>query len=263
MAKNKSIIKIEGTIGDLTFYTKDGKNYVKRKTEIKKDRIKNAPEYQRTRENMQEFAGAASIGKEFRKKIVEIKTMADRFMHNRLMANIRKIINSGSGNRGERVFEILANKHQLIGFEYNKTDIFSASFFVSLSVTANTDKNEATLSIPAFNASDFVIQPQGATHFKMVLNVSTLTDFNYDVNTKKYISTNVTLTEQYHTVKSAVQPVVGSTTPITLVATLPAQPVLSATEALVVSVGIEFYQEINGDFYLFSQGNAMRIQQIF
>ena len=39
MAKANGIIKIEGTVEDLTFYRQDGKNFVRRKGGISKERI--------------------------------------------------------------------------------------------------------------------------------------------------------------------------------------------------------------------------------
>lgn len=51
MARQKSIIKLDGTIGDITFYkSKDG--YLAReKGGVPADRIRNDPAFQRTREN--------------------------------------------------------------------------------------------------------------------------------------------------------------------------------------------------------------------
>ncbi|MGV6844939.1 MAG: hypothetical protein ACWA42_02285 [Lutibacter sp.] len=263
MAKSKGIIKIIGTLGDLTFYEKDGKTFVKRKSSVSKSKILNSPEYQRTRENMQEFAGSATIGKELRRNLIQLKYMADNGMHNRLSAAIRKMINLGSGNRGERVFEVLAQKAELIGFEFHDTDLFASSLYAPFTVTANVDRNQATLNLPVFNAADFVSSPPGATHFKIILNVCTLTDYTYNTTTSKYQSTNPNLAELTDTVKSGFMPVIGNTTAINLVANIPTAPVLAATEGLVASVGIEYYQELNGNFYLFAQGNAMRIQNIF
>jgi hypothetical protein len=51
MAKASGIIKIEGTVEDLTFYKKDGKNFVRRKEGIPKERLYNEPSFERTREN--------------------------------------------------------------------------------------------------------------------------------------------------------------------------------------------------------------------
>ncbi|HAT64297.1 MAG TPA: hypothetical protein DCS66_06805, partial [Flavobacteriaceae bacterium] len=63
MAKNKSFIKLEGTLDGLTFYQKDGESFVKTKGGISRDRILNDQNFKRTRENMQEFSGCAKTGK--------------------------------------------------------------------------------------------------------------------------------------------------------------------------------------------------------
>lgn len=66
MAKASGIIKIEGTVEDLTFYKKDGKNFVRKKGGIAKERIANDANFVRTRENNNEFAHSGSSGKVLR-----------------------------------------------------------------------------------------------------------------------------------------------------------------------------------------------------
>jgi hypothetical protein len=63
MAKQRSIIKLEGTLGDITFVkTADG--YIaKERTSLNGARIKNDAGFQRTRENNAEFGTAAKTGK--------------------------------------------------------------------------------------------------------------------------------------------------------------------------------------------------------
>ena len=46
MARNNSFIKLEGTLDGLTFYTKNGENLVKKKNQVSRNRMLNAPEYE-------------------------------------------------------------------------------------------------------------------------------------------------------------------------------------------------------------------------
>lgn len=63
MAKLKGIIKIEGTLQDMTFYkTQDG-HLVKTKSGVSGSRIATDPAFARTRENGAEFGSAAKAGK--------------------------------------------------------------------------------------------------------------------------------------------------------------------------------------------------------
>ena len=86
MATNESLIKLKGNIGGLSFYEGDGKNLVKMSNGPEKERIMTDPAYKRTRENMQEFGGAATVGKAFRMCFAEvIKTMSEKYFDIRSM----------------------------------------------------------------------------------------------------------------------------------------------------------------------------------
>ena len=69
MARQKGLIKLHGTMGDITFYrTRDG--YMAReKGGITAERMQNDPKFQRTRENMAEFGRAGKAGKLLRGSI--------------------------------------------------------------------------------------------------------------------------------------------------------------------------------------------------
>src|SRR5690606_17136741 len=69
MAQQDGIIKIQGTLGGITFYkTRDG-YLVREKGGISKKRMKSDPAFRRTRENGQEFGIAGRYGKFIRKSI--------------------------------------------------------------------------------------------------------------------------------------------------------------------------------------------------
>lgn len=66
MARQKGIIKLKGTIGDITFYkTQDG-HLAREKCGIDASRIASDPAFQRTRENGSEFGRAGKAGKVLR-----------------------------------------------------------------------------------------------------------------------------------------------------------------------------------------------------
>jgi hypothetical protein len=53
------------------------------------------------------------------------------------------------------------------------------------------------------------------------------------------------------------------TSVIDITATLPANPTMTADVTAIGCVGIEFYQQVSGNYYLFNTGNAMKIQDLF
>ena len=63
MARQKGIIKLRGTVGDITFYkSKDG-HLVRERGGVDGNRIANDPAFKRTRENGSEFGRAGKSGK--------------------------------------------------------------------------------------------------------------------------------------------------------------------------------------------------------
>ena len=92
MAKQKGIIKLKGTIGDITFYkSKDG--YLAReKGGVDASRIANDPNFQRTRENGEEFGTAGKAGKMLRTSMrVLIQNVADSRIVGRLTQEMVKV----------------------------------------------------------------------------------------------------------------------------------------------------------------------------
>ncbi len=265
MARQKGIIKLKGKIGDITFYENDGQSLARLKGGIDKERIHKDPKFKRTRENMAEFGGSASVGKSLRMSLITvIKAFGDRYVVSRIVKLMKAINARGPGDRGKRTFEIVVNKDLLEGFEFNEKEVLGGVFNAPYTLTVNNDRNEVTLDIPDFDADSFVTAPEGATHFRIISAIGVLSDFTYNQPTKKYEPTDPGVNEEGARVVSSeisITGMVGSTT--TLVATIPGSPVLPATAGLVACIGIEFLQELNGSFYLLESANAMRIDDVF
>ena len=85
MARQKGIIKLEGTIGDISFYkSKDG-HLARTKGGVEADRIRSDPAFQRTRENGQEFGKAGKAGRLLRTSLRQyLQNAADSRMVSRL-----------------------------------------------------------------------------------------------------------------------------------------------------------------------------------
>src|SRR5690242_15123541 len=104
MAKQKGIIKLEGTIAGVTFYkSKDG-YLAKEKSGVPADRIANDPVFQRTRENGAEFGRAGKAGKILRNALRALLQNASDFrMVSRLTTEFIDVIQADVTNaRGLR-----------------------------------------------------------------------------------------------------------------------------------------------------------------
>ena len=85
MPKQKGIIKIAGTLDDITFFKRKDVFLVRTKGGVTKDRIMKDPAFKRTRENMSEFSTTAKAGKLLRNSCtVLIKSAFDGTLVQRL-----------------------------------------------------------------------------------------------------------------------------------------------------------------------------------
>jgi len=135
MARQKGIIKLQGRVGDLSFYkTKDG--YLAReKGGIDGQRIASDPAFQRTRENGMEFGNAGSSEKLLRNALrVVAQKVKDSRMTSRLTREMLKVVKSDTRSiRGER--NILEGDLVLLkGFEFNEAGKLGTSLFIPFEV---------------------------------------------------------------------------------------------------------------------------------
>ena len=248
MAKLGGIIKIEGTLDNLTFYkTKDG-HLVRTKGGVSKERIQNDPAFERTRENGSEFGASASSGKLLRTSIRNLLMRAkDNRVSSRLTQAMTKVKNfDTTSTRGERSVAVgIASpegKEVLKGFNFNNKAIMSSVLFAPYSVDGAT----GTITLTDFNPMNDIIYPSGATHLSL---------------TSAYAKVDFATGENAIEISPAVNlPIDNSTATQTLV---PAGvPSGSGNEFMLLL--IEFFQEVNGNQYILKNGsfNVLNIVEV-
>ncbi len=248
MAKQESLIKVRGKVGDLSFSKHRSRGYeVRMKGGVDKARIQSDPNFQRTRENMAEFGTAAGTAKLLRLQLNNLlRVFGDSTMRNRLTSLVHRIQKADSVNgRGARVF-LETNSGLLKGFEFNQTSSLKMLLGEELAVAYNRTAGEATLSIPQFNPQNDVMLLPGATHMLVTLAVAELSA--EDVPPRPVV------------VKSDYIPLIGVHTAETLQAALVVDP----AKVVYMVVGISMYQEVNDEFYPLKNNpyNAMTIVEV-
>ncbi|CAM3979955.1 hypothetical protein FLCU109888_12390 [Flavobacterium cucumis] len=238
MARQSGIIKLKGTIGDITFYkTQDG-HLAREKGGVEASRIASDPAFQRTRENGSEFGRAGKAGKLLRTALRPLLLKAsDGRMVSRLTQQMVKVIQMDAvSTRGMR--NVIDGEIELVlGFEFNIRGKLGTSLFAPF--TTDIDRVAGTLdvSIPSFIPANMIAAPSGTTHFK-VISGGALIDFTGETYV---VATSETAIMPWDT---------SATTAINLSNAVTA----NATHPLVLALGVEFYQEINGQMYPLKNG---------
>ena len=266
MSKQTGLLRMKGKIGGVSFYKSGGVDLARVANGPSKERITKDPNFVRTRENNSEFGGCATVVKALRLAICEAKiSKADAGMAiQRLMPIIKRVNLNGTGARGQRSIDLVANAVLLEHFEFNERDSFASIFNAPYTITTAVGRNSAGVNVPAFLPSSFVSAPAGATHFELFSILCTLSDYNYDPTTGHYSATDATLDMLNGEDTGAITDL-STTTPVSfsLAPALPGSPTMTATVAAILLVGVEFYQRIGTIDYLLSQGDCLRIAKVF
>jgi len=239
MAKQKGIIKLDGTIGGITFYKTTEDGYLAReKGGVSADKIANDPAFQRTRENGEEFGRAGKAGKLLRNSIrAMLQNASDSRMVGRLTQKMVEVIQEDLTNpRGQR--NVIDGEAELLeGFEFNINGKLGTTLYAPFTGTIDRVAGTLTANIPAFVPINMLAAPGGATHFKIV-SAGAEVDFE---NETFVMDAHATAVLPWDATATAVINLANAVTP-------------NSTHPLFLALGIEFYQEVNGQMYPLKNG---------
>ncbi|MBI1837506.1 MAG: hypothetical protein HYR91_09605 [Flavobacteriia bacterium] len=248
MARQTGLLKIKGTLDNVTFYqSKDG-HMAKMKTSLDGDRIKNDPTFARTRENGSEFGSIATSGKLFRDSLRNITAnAADKKLITRVTQLMSKIKNldltsiRGARNVGVGIGNTTA-KALLKGFEFNSTSILASILYKPYALNTTTGVITITGLVPATD----IVFPPGATHVSITGGYANL---NFVTGVVDFKLTNVT-----NLAVNAASSVV----------TLTPTAVPAGTGTKIFLLKIEFFQLVNGVQYSLKNGsfNALKVIEV-
>lgn len=264
MSKQKGVIKLEGNLGGISFYVADGKHLARLAGGPSKERIAKDPAFKRTRENNKEFGGSARIAKALRLSMGGLmQTMAGSRLVSKLTALFKAINLKGSGVRGKRPIRASQHKAMLKNLEFNRKVSFSSVFSVPFTMSNVADRNEGVINISGFSPDSTINAPSGATHFKLVSAIGVISDYLHDDGTNTYEPIVPDQDSLGASEYSSILPLDQNIGALSLTASLPGSPVIDSECTVIQTLGIEFYQEVDGQYYIFAQDNSMKVVNAF
>jgi hypothetical protein len=249
MSKQKGIIKLTGTMGGVTFYKTTEDGYLAReKGGVSKERIAMDPNFQRTRENGEEFGRAGKGSKLLRTSIRGLlQNASDSRMAGRLTKNFVKVIQAdATSERGKR--NVIDGEAEILeGFEFNKNAKLGTTLYAPYTSVIDRVAGTLTVDMPSFIPANMLAAPVGSTHFKIISGGAEI-----DFENESFIM---------DTQESAQMPWDSTATAaINLANAVTA----ASTHPLFLVLGIEFYQDVNGVLYPLKNGayNALAIVKV-
>lgn len=228
MAKQKGIVKFEGTLDDINFYMRKGVPVARKAGGgFTAKVIKNSPNMERVRENSSEFGHCSQIKRLIRESLfVLLQDYKDPSLHARMMRLMQEIkVLDVVAERGKRTVVCGLQTHlgKKLFFDFSFTEKYSFKNVVTVTVDAFT----LSCTITHFD-SNCIAFPKSATHVKFTYLVCA---YDFDALTFTSYPTSVFF-ERGHEINL----------PFTLTPNLP----LTNLKDVICFCGIRFFQE-NGD----------------
>ncbi|NML23881.1 hypothetical protein HHL16_23575 [Pseudoflavitalea sp. G-6-1-2] len=192
-------------------------------------------QFDRTRENMQEFDNAAQTCTQLRDALKELikNASAGKTLPGRLLKQVMEVLKSDPvSDRGER--QVAKGDLSLLkGFEFNTMSRLENIFFPVYSVTADRASGKLTLKVLPFIPVKKVTATKAATHVRIVTAVVELDLVNNSKVVTEAQSDYILLGKTEITIPD----IENQFTPNT-------------KQALLMVLCIEFYQDVNGKKYI-------------
>lgn len=214
---------------------------------------------------MNEFGGCAKVGKSLRTALSALMgKFTDPQVTGRLTSIMKKInLEDGTEARGYRKVEVSTQRKYLEGFEFNKNLSISGIFNAPYDVSHDTDRTSSVFTIAEFVPANLISAPSGSTHFRLINALAILSDFSYNPTTGSYEPDDMSNNELNSIEYSNYLPLNTIFSGDSITADLPTGTTLAANVSVVQCIGIEFFQEVNGQYYPFSSGNCLKIEEVF
>jgi len=241
MNNQTGVIKIQATMDDVTFYKRNGKYMVKKKSGVSKSRIMTSPKFALLRKHTADFTQAATGGKLIRNAFASLlHGVADINCVPRLTARVLEVIQSDSSHPvGQRLI-LSGNLDLLQDFAFNAASSLSNILTAPSTLTADASTGAASLQVPTFVPAKNLKFPKEATHFQVVLGSAFI-----DFDTKTFVSTFA---------ETAQIPVdAAASGDLSLNCSL----AVNGTKPMVVVIGVSFSQLISGVYEPLQNSNYL------
>ena len=168
-------------------------------------------------------------------------------MVGRLTQEMVKVIQADvTSVRGKR--NVIDGEAKLLeGFEFNSGSKLGTTLYAPFTAVIDRVAGTLTVSVPSFIPVNMVAAPGGATHFK-IISAGSAVDFELETFE---VDTNESAILPWDSTATAAINLANAVTP-------------NSTQPLFLTLGIEFYQEVNGVNYPLKNGsyNALALVSV-
>lgn len=160
----------------------------------------------------------------------------------RMAVNVLRVMEKSWSPGGPRRYEISRHNKQLLNIPFDQENTLLMRYKAGFDVYHSHERYAYKIVIQPFDPAEYIRKPPHATHFRFMLAIGTMCDYDYDERLNCYVPVDATLEGVNNYAFSEMYPIHQPTTQdIELSTYLPGLPRMSLRNHLSAAVGIEFW----------------------
>ena len=245
MAIVKGPFELNGSMSNVTFYTRRGSDKVIMRTKgcVSGDKIKRQPKYEGFRNQQKEWSGATKLAAGVRMAFGGLQRLADYNLSSTLNGLANKIQKANdTENKGTRPVCLSQYRQTLDGFNFNRTYLFNSVLRTSVNFELDRASLQAVVSFPRINTEIDLLNVQRLPFFRLIVVLGTTSDMIYSEPTAGYLPSVAMLHGASTATNSAWFPANSIVEEQTLSIQMTDKQIASLTNevSVILSVAIEF-----------------------
>ena len=187
MAILNGLIQVNGTLGEFTYYMRNGVPCVRKVSRHAKGLVKTSDQYINTRLANREFAACAKLAADaYKQMTLHLPYLKHWYAMGKLTGCLRSVVNGSAAHVGER--ELCMSKHAslALGTQLNAKRKLQDLLVSPFVITYNAVDKTVTYTVDAFNPTRHINKTEGATLFRLVGCAMLVPDFSLDAAIDAY-----------------------------------------------------------------------------
>jgi len=190
MAIVKGVLQLQGSLENVTYYTRRGSDQVIARTKRgpSKEKLATDPKYAGFRNHQREWKGCAKFGSLTRYAFGGLHRLADYNLTpvlNGLGKNLMK--KEPDVHPGKRSIRLSQHKPALEGFNFNKKNPFNTVLRVGITGQIDREHLQATVTIPRIKTDIDLVNIQRLPYFRLIIAIGTVSDMYFDETEDAYV----------------------------------------------------------------------------
>lgn len=251
---------IQGFIDGKSYYTMEGKDYVKASSAPDKERLTHDPAYAKVRQNNHLFASVSAMVKTFRTALQDsFEDAMNKRIHGHLLSEFRKM---AMASLGSPVFNLRQHTKALQAIRFHDQRLFDPAAYMPFVLRWTKNRQKLSMELQPFKHRKQK-QENKRTHFRMKVGVLPFADHTAHI------------TEEAIRLEQLTNPMHGKLICIEsdyldvrelkekILLTLLVPPEASRKNiSLIVILHLSFYEQVNGTMYLFEGDSVMKVVEV-